>query len=885
MKRIGALILAALLLVSTLTVVAFAESDALEELNLFGIVPKTINKTNLAEDATREELAYLAARIISGAAREAINTRFTDVTEDNQYSGYIEYMAGLGIINGKGDGIFDPLGAVKPEMASKVFVNLLGYESFGEFEGGYPQGYMNIAALLGITNHIAVSDNGNLTKGALVDVCRYVLVTGFNKPQYVVSGGETKVLLSDEKSSLLGSTLKVSVYTGTVEKVNYKANTVTVDIAKNKYDTNYEILSKGSYNFDLAEGTDCFMYEFLPVTMWVSSEGEVLKMSPAKGTEVKYGYIDSVNGKLSDDNNPISNIDEITFLDDEEEYEVSTDAKLRFNGEETSKTISLIGKFAKVIIKDGEVTFIESWDLEEGGLLTDIKEESLTFVKGTQKNAMIKKFDEFEVKRVFINNKPSDISFLKENTVFDYFADDEQIIIIDSEKQIIDTLYSKGSQGLEIGNAIYNAQKTVYYSENGTDFKADDFRPFLNMDVIAYIGSDGNVRYILPDEGNAITRTKIYGALKSYDTDVFGEELELQFLIYSAGGIDKKVYKLTDKSDLGEGLSKEIILSKASVVDNSNFFVLEANEEGVIKNISIPPLYSGFAGSPCGWVGHIVDSYAAVLYFDPDYVYSETARPGIQKRLYFDKTTTPIMSIYNREGSFTAETFTWEENLRGKSDLPDPYVYMTAFGDETKNSSPAMILITGEVKALKSASASRLGIVIDKTIGLKEDGTECTVLHVLSGNTKPEEYKVSHEVAKNIPDYALISYSSYNYAQGEQGEQDDIVLRALTSNGISYDALDLTEEIHLWPVEESLTAVGFHRGTVDAIDSVRLLTTDDTSAYVDPVSSTKVIYVQYNTDNPMKRFETIDYSDINYGDEVYYYAGSYGLIKCVIKIA
>ena len=146
------------------------------------------------------------------------------------------------------------------------------------------------------------------------------------------------------------------------------------------------------------------------------------------------------------------------------------------------------------------------------------------------------------------------------------------------------------------------------------------------------------------------------------------------------------------------------------------------------------------------------------------------------------------------------------------------------------------------------------------------------MLHVLSGNTKPEEYKVSHEVAKNIPEFSLISYSSYIYAPGEQGEQDDIVLRELTSNGVVLNAIDLTEEVHLWPVEEELTAVGFHRGTVDAIDSVRLLTTDDTSAYVDPVSSTKVIYVQYNPDNASKRFETIEHSDINYGDEIYYYS-------------
>jgi len=424
MKRIMALVLTALMLLTSLSVITVsAESDAIEELNLFGIVPKTINKSNLDEDATREELAYLASRIVSGFAKEPIDTRFTDVTAENQYSGYIEHMASLGIINGKGDGIYDPQGTVKPEMAAKVFVNLLGYESFGEFEGGYPQGYMNFAALLGISQHIKVSANGNLTKGALLDVCRYVLVTGFNKPQYVVVDGKTEVVLTNEKSSLLGSSLKVSVYTGEVTSVNAKSNTVQLNVKKNKYDTNYELLDAGTYTFDLADGIDCFEYEYLPVTAWVTEDGEIIKMSPAKGAEVKYGYIDSVNGKLSDDRNPVSNIDVLTILDDEEEYDVSSNAKMRFNNKETTEVVSLIGKFAKIILTDGEVTFIESWDMEEGGLLTEIREETLTYVKGTQKTAYLKEFNEFDLKRVFINNKPSDVSFLKTKTVFDYFVD------------------------------------------------------------------------------------------------------------------------------------------------------------------------------------------------------------------------------------------------------------------------------------------------------------------------------------------------------------------------------------------------------------------------------------------------------------------------------
>ena len=47
MKRIITLILATLVLLTSLSFAVFAESDAMEELNLFGIVPDSITAGNL----------------------------------------------------------------------------------------------------------------------------------------------------------------------------------------------------------------------------------------------------------------------------------------------------------------------------------------------------------------------------------------------------------------------------------------------------------------------------------------------------------------------------------------------------------------------------------------------------------------------------------------------------------------------------------------------------------------------------------------------------------------------------------------------------------------------------------------------------------------------
>lgn len=872
MKRIITLILATLVLLSGLSFAVFAESDAMEELNLFGIVPDSITAGNLEEDATRQELAYLASRIVSGYAKSPQNTRFTDVTVENLYSGYIEHMASLGVINGKGDGLFDPNSAVKPEMAAKVFVNILGYETFGEFEGGYPDGYMKFAGRIGISQYLVASKTGNLSKGALLEAARYVLVTGFNKPEYIIKNGETTIAMTDDKASLLGSALKISVYTGEIKEINPKNNSVTMYVSKNKYDTNFEELEKGLYTFDLDENIDSYEFENLPVTAYVTEEQKIIKLTASKNAEVKYGYVDSVNGKPDDSKSPspISNISEITILDDEDEYSVSEDAKMRYNNKDYSSNVSLVGKFVKMIVSNNEVTFIETWDLKEGGLLTTVSEDTLTFARGTQKSASLKEISEYDVKRVFINNKVSDYSFLKEKTVFDYFEDDEMLVIVDSEKQIADTLYSVGELGIGIGNATYMAKRDVYYSENGVDFKVNDYEPFFNMDVYAYLGPDANVRYVILDSGQAATKNKIYASIKGYDQDIFGEETTVEVIAFVNGKIETKRYQMSRKTTFGDGLSKEIVLAKSMVADDTNIFVLDVNADGVIKSVENPMTYSGFLGNSKGTVSHIIDSYL------PQFDISG-------RRMHFT-TDTPIMALYEKEGTLAAKTLTWNDNLRGRGNLATPLSVM-AIGDETKSSSPALIFVTGDINTLSSSTSSKFGIVIDRTIGVKDDGSQCVNLKVLEGGVRPVEYAVSSELAEIIPEYALISYASFSYAPGEQGSADDIMLREITSGGETHQAIDLSSEFSLWPEEDALSSAGFHKGIVDAIDSVRMLTTGDYAAYVDQAASGKLLCVKYNANNPSKRFEGIELTDIGYGDEVYYYSNSTGYLKMVIKMS
>ena len=82
---------------------------------------------------TRAEMAKLIAVCLNGGkdpvlGSGAATTQFSD-TKGNWAEAYIAYCANLGIINGKGDGTFDPNGNVTVAEAAKMVLVALGYNA------------------------------------------------------------------------------------------------------------------------------------------------------------------------------------------------------------------------------------------------------------------------------------------------------------------------------------------------------------------------------------------------------------------------------------------------------------------------------------------------------------------------------------------------------------------------------------------------------------------------------------------------------------------------------------------------------------------------------------------------------------------------------------
>ncbi|MDO4562349.1 MAG: S-layer homology domain-containing protein [Clostridia bacterium] len=130
-------------------------AEAANLLNELGILTGDENGNfNPDKTLTRAEAAALIVRTLgmeSAAVASAGATSFSDVPADNWAAGYVNVAEQQGIINGMGDGTFNPSGELTYEQIIKIIVAAIGYTPRANVSGGYPSGYLLIASQTGIT--------------------------------------------------------------------------------------------------------------------------------------------------------------------------------------------------------------------------------------------------------------------------------------------------------------------------------------------------------------------------------------------------------------------------------------------------------------------------------------------------------------------------------------------------------------------------------------------------------------------------------------------------------------------------------------------------------------------------------------------------------------
>jgi len=118
MRKITLVLVLTFLLNSVLFAVpSQATYDSFDELGALGILNADIaNRAQNTENVlTRGEAIFILSHLYADMNIEPCATDFSDVTKEHKYSGYIKYLADLGVVGGVGDGSFLPDAPIKAE--------------------------------------------------------------------------------------------------------------------------------------------------------------------------------------------------------------------------------------------------------------------------------------------------------------------------------------------------------------------------------------------------------------------------------------------------------------------------------------------------------------------------------------------------------------------------------------------------------------------------------------------------------------------------------------------------------------------------------------------------------------------------------------------------
>ena len=141
--------------------------DDLGLVNALGIAEYT--EENLSENITRGEFYALLAK--ANGYPETINKDvvFADLNPGDDYEGYAKTLYKVGIVSPTKDGKIKAGETFSATEAVALIVKSLGYTPKAEANGGYPAGYLAVAAGLDITDGLDISGDA-MTKGLATEL-------------------------------------------------------------------------------------------------------------------------------------------------------------------------------------------------------------------------------------------------------------------------------------------------------------------------------------------------------------------------------------------------------------------------------------------------------------------------------------------------------------------------------------------------------------------------------------------------------------------------------------------------------------------------------------------------------------------------------------------
>ncbi len=410
----------AALAVSASSMVAFATgypdvpetatyAQAVKELSALNVISGYEDGTFLPDkNVTRAEITKMIVTSLGSATLSAANaaagkdTKFADVPGSHWASGFVSTAtananSNNGFINGYDETTFGPDDNVTYAQAIKMLVSALGYQTYAENNGGWPNGYLNYGYTLEIADGVTgVSNDTQVTRAQVAQM----IDNAIKAPICVIDGYETQwngtqtpnFVIKDETSTtkknswqcLLNYSHDAYVVNGRVvitqKQGGVKADEVKIDIEKsNNYD-GYQVVPVWSDEADayvagirnqvayIGESeADKYLFSYAEMVLQLNDDDEVtiLSVVPVGGESksVTFAAEDYAAEKSDYTTDKVMAVYESSNSTSTKKYELGNAAKMYVNGVSVASNLTAVASNVDTYIANnatGTVTLIDS---------------------------------------------------------------------------------------------------------------------------------------------------------------------------------------------------------------------------------------------------------------------------------------------------------------------------------------------------------------------------------------------------------------------------------------------------------------------------------------------------------------------------------------------
>lgn len=314
MKKIIALLLTSVMLVTALGSLAFAEDEiATEETTVTVADPELyaavkeeaglvktlgimtdVNESNIKEEIPRGKFVEHILRFsaLAPAKSSGMKQFFTDVPEGSEYYDAVTTAAMVGLVSGNGYGAFLPEKNITLYEAIKMTVGALGYGAVAEARGGYPMGYLAVANDLKLLKGINLAGGESLTNATAVKLLYNALNS--NAAEMNVNSNNSISMSSTDKL-YLEDTFNVEKFKGVVTGTQ-----VTRQLEGKEYlgwveidNKEYEVIASDYFNEEDLLGMSVYFYlRYNEDVTGDTRDGEIIMISPIEDRNTVIDVVD-----------------------------------------------------------------------------------------------------------------------------------------------------------------------------------------------------------------------------------------------------------------------------------------------------------------------------------------------------------------------------------------------------------------------------------------------------------------------------------------------------------------------------------------------------------------------------------------------------------------